>query len=109
MKKTLKQTRKLLIPARSMLYILLRKKREKGLFSPNYIILALIPIQTFLMNNNRYFTMKPKKCPKCDSEKIKIIIYLGIKCIKCGNCGYDESAQLEVYPSQKSSQKAKGA
>ena len=52
--------------------------------------------------------MKQKKCPKCGSEKIKIIDYLDLKCIKCGNCDYDETAQYEVYPSEKTSQKAKG-
>ena len=48
------------------------------------------------------------KCPKCSSENIKFSIYLGIKALKCKNCGFDESSVYEVYPEQKTSQKAKG-
>ena len=48
------------------------------------------------------------KCPKCSSIKIKFYKYLGIKTIKCNNCGFDESSMYEVYPEQKASQKAKG-
>ena len=52
--------------------------------------------------------MKIKKsCPKCKSDKIKIISYIGVKCIICNNCGFDESSQYEVYPEEKKSQKAK--
>ena len=49
-----------------------------------------------------------KKCPKCGSANIKFTSYLGIKTIKCDNCGFDESSIYEVYPEQKTSQKAKG-
>ena len=48
-----------------------------------------------------------KKCPKCDSASIKIYNYLGIEAIKCKDCGFDERSQYEVYPEQKTSQKAK--
>ncbi|MBI1934837.1 hypothetical protein HYS31_00195 [Candidatus Woesearchaeota archaeon] len=48
------------------------------------------------------------KCPKCGSKDIKPANYLGIKVIKCSNCGFDESSAYEVYPEQKASQKAKG-
>jgi Zn ribbon nucleic-acid-binding protein len=48
------------------------------------------------------------KCPKCGSKNIKFYSYLGIKTIKCSNCGFDESSAYEVYPEQKTSQKAKG-
>ena len=48
------------------------------------------------------------KCPKCNSSKVKTVEYLGVKCIKCDNCGYNESQQYEVYPEEKTSQKAKG-
>ena len=48
------------------------------------------------------------KCPKCGSESIKLVNYLGIKTMKCGSCGFDESSAYEVYPEQKTSQKAKG-
>ena len=49
------------------------------------------------------------KCPKCSSNNIKIIKYMGIGCITCDNCGFDESAQYEVFPEEKKSQKAKGS
>ena len=49
-----------------------------------------------------------KKCPKCNSTDIKISNYLGIKTVKCNDCGFDESSVYEVYPEQKASQKAKG-
>jgi len=48
------------------------------------------------------------KCPKCDSKNIKFVNYLDIKTIKCNNCGFDESSIYEVFPEQKTSQKAKG-
>ena len=48
------------------------------------------------------------KCPKCSSKNIKYFSYLGIKAIKCNNCGFDESNIYEVYPEEKKSQKAKG-
>lgn len=52
--------------------------------------------------------MKNKKnCPKCHSDNIKAVDYLGIKCIICRNCGFDETKQYEVYPEGKTSQKAK--
>ena len=48
------------------------------------------------------------KCPKCNSDRIRNIGYLSIKCIKCDNCGYDECKQYDVYPEEKNSQKQKG-
>lgn len=48
------------------------------------------------------------KCPKCGSKNIRLTGYLGIKVIKCGNCGFDESVIYEVFPEQNTSQKAKG-
>ena len=48
------------------------------------------------------------KCPKCGSASIKLIDYLGIKTIKCSNCGFDEKDALDVFPEQKTNQKAKG-
>ena len=48
------------------------------------------------------------KCPKCGSRNIKPYNYLGAKIIKCMDCGFDESKIYEVYPEQKTSQKAKG-
>ena len=49
-----------------------------------------------------------KKCPKCGSADIKLKSYLGIETIKCNKCDFDESSIYEVYPEQKTSQKAKG-
>ena len=49
-----------------------------------------------------------RKCPKCGSSDINIYNYLGIKTIKCDNCGFDESKIYDVAPEQKTSQKAKG-
>ena len=49
-----------------------------------------------------------KSCPKCGSKDIKLYNYLGIKALKCNNCGFDEGKIYEVYPEQKTSQKAKG-
>ena len=49
-----------------------------------------------------------KKCPKCGSDNIKLLKYMSIKIIKCSNCGFDEDSVYEVFPEQKTSQKAKG-
>ena len=49
-----------------------------------------------------------KICPKCKSNNVKIIKYMGVKCVLCSNCGFDESKQYEVFPEEKKSQKAKG-
>ena len=49
------------------------------------------------------------KCPKCGSGDVKFLKYLDIKVIKCSNCGFDESDVYDVYPEQKTSQKAKGS
>ena len=49
-----------------------------------------------------------KYCPKCKSDKIKIIDYIGIRCIFCLNCGFDESLQFEVFSEEKKSQIEKG-
>ncbi len=48
------------------------------------------------------------RCPECGSKNIKHYNYLGSKVIKCSNCGFDEATIYEVYPEQKTSQKAKG-
>ena len=49
-----------------------------------------------------------KYCPKCNSNKIKIIRYMGINCIVCDNCGFDETESYEVFPEEKKSQVEKG-
>lgn len=47
-------------------------------------------------------------CPKCNSNDIKIIKYIGVKCIVCNKCGFDETESYEVFPEEKKSQKVKG-
>ena len=47
-------------------------------------------------------------CPKCQSDEVKLVEYMGAVCLVCLNCGFDESALYEVYPDSKSSQKQKG-
>ena len=49
------------------------------------------------------------KCPKCNSDNIKLIKYMDIECVICSNCGFDESEQYEVFGEEKKSQKAKGS
>ena len=49
-----------------------------------------------------------KSCPKCKSGNVKIIDYLGVKCIVCNDCEFDESKQYDVYPEENRSQKEKG-
>lgn len=48
------------------------------------------------------------KCPRCGSADVSYHGYLGIRTIRCNSCGFDESSVYEVYPEQKTSQKAKG-
>lgn len=51
--------------------------------------------------------MKKKKCPVCKSDNIKSIDYLGVKCILCLDCGFDERKHYAVFPEEKVSQKEK--
>ena len=48
------------------------------------------------------------KCHKCGSYNVEPYLYQSVEVIKCNDCGFDESSQYEVYPQQKTSQKAKG-
>ncbi len=48
------------------------------------------------------------RCPKCHSEDVEIVEYMGARCIRCRKCGFDETALYEVYPDSKSNQKEKG-
>ena len=52
--------------------------------------------------------MKSTTCPKCKSENIALEDYMGIECMRCLDCGYDETTKYDVYPEEKKSQKAKG-
>ena len=49
-----------------------------------------------------------KKCPVCKSKNIKLVDYIGVKCILCLDCGFDERKHYEVFPEEKVSQKEKG-
>lgn len=48
------------------------------------------------------------KCRKCGSENIEIIDHQGAKVMLCKDCGYDERDDLDIFPEEKTSQKAKG-
>lgn len=48
------------------------------------------------------------KCPQCGSENIEYYKFMGANCIKCKDCGFDEADELELYPEERGSQKAKG-
>lgn len=48
------------------------------------------------------------KCPKCGSTQTKKEPYMDIDVLICKSCSYDESALYDIYPEQKTSQKAKG-
>ena len=45
--------------------------------------------------------MTEVKCPKCGSLEVGVENYLGVDCILCKDCGYDECKELEVYPEEK--------
>lgn len=51
---------------------------------------------------------KTNKCPVCSSKNIKLVDYIGVKCILCLDCGFDERKHYEVFPEEKVSQKEKG-
>ncbi len=51
---------------------------------------------------------KETKCPKCQSKEMVVEQYMGLPCLVCKNCGYDEASQYDLYPEEKTSQKAKG-
>ena len=50
---------------------------------------------------------KVNKCPKCGSENIKIVDYMGAKVIVCKKCGYDETEELAIVPEQRETQREK--
>ena len=76
----------------------------RRLFS-SLIIKTLINQYMLIRSMN---TKNRKLCPNCKSDDVKIISYIGIKCVVCNNCGFDESRQYDVYPEEKKSQKEKG-
>lgn len=49
-----------------------------------------------------------RKCPKCNSYNVEPYLYQSVEVIKCNECGFDEGAEFEQHPTEKTSQKAKG-
>lgn len=49
-----------------------------------------------------------RKCPKCSSYNVEPYIYQSAEVIKCNECGFDEGDEMEQFPTEKTSQKAKG-
>lgn len=46
-------------------------------------------------------------CPRCSSEDIKFASYLGKQFLVCNKCQYDERELYDVFPEERTSQKAK--
>jgi len=49
-----------------------------------------------------------RKCPKCGSYNVEPYLFQSVEVMKCNECGYDEGEEFEHYPTEKTSQKAKG-
>ena len=49
------------------------------------------------------------KCSKCGSTKVQTYKYITVTCIRCLMCGHDTCAELDIFPTPRSSQKAKGS
>lgn len=47
-------------------------------------------------------------CPKCEGTDVEVVEYMDVKCVVCKTCGFDERDELEMAPSERTSQKAKG-
>jgi Zn ribbon nucleic-acid-binding protein len=52
--------------------------------------------------------MEKTKCPKCHSDKIKLEDYMGVECIICNDCNYNQIDELNIIAEDKVSQKEKG-
>ena len=48
------------------------------------------------------------KCPKCGSENVQFTEFMGVECVVCNTCGYNEEEELNASPEGRTSQKAKG-
>ena len=48
------------------------------------------------------------KCPQCDSENVEYYKFMGATVMRCKSCKFDEGEELELYPEERGSQKAKG-
>ena len=49
-----------------------------------------------------------KKCQKCNSYNVEPYLYQSVEVIKCNGCGFDEGAEFEQHPTEKTNQKEKG-
>ena len=49
-----------------------------------------------------------KICPVCKSTNVKEVEYMGVKCLVCNKCSYDERDTLDVYPGERNTQREKG-
>ena len=55
-------------------------------------------------------TPQPKpmrRCPKCFSDDVEMVEYMGVSCLVCRACGFDETTLYEVYPGEKGGGKGK--
>ena len=46
-------------------------------------------------------------CPKCKSENIRVVDYMGVKCVICKGCKYDERDVYDVHFQERSAPKVK--
>ena len=51
---------------------------------------------------------KDPHCPRCHSNNIRIVNYLGVHAVVCNACGFDETAELEELPESRSATKTRG-
>ncbi len=52
--------------------------------------------------------MRTVKCPQCHSSKVKEVDYMGLRCIVCRDCDYDERLEYDIVPEEDTNQKEKG-
>jgi len=52
--------------------------------------------------------MEQKKyCPQCKTDNIKFVEYMGVQCLVCNQCGYDERETYDVHPGERQTQREK--
>ncbi len=52
--------------------------------------------------------MEQKKyCPRCKSDNVRLVEYMGIQCMVCNDCGYDERQMYDINPGERSTQREK--
>ncbi len=47
-------------------------------------------------------------CPRCGSDSVRCVSYMGVNCIICLKCGYDERDHYDVCPDQKPDEPSRG-